>query len=160
MCEFDKIKTNITCSLCERMVSAVDHISVGYYDSITKKVRAHVNERSVVNYIMCPAMTKKLRHISGDKSLVNPYQKPQRLINCLIELFPDLDDWVLDLFSSTCIVYMDYSIWMLLWFVTKARECNLTCFMLSCTTATCALKMFMNSVALEKDSEQVNFIKM
>ena len=28
------------------------------------------------------------------------------------------------------------------------------------TTTTCALKMFRNSVALEKDPEQVNFIKM
>ena len=73
------------------MVSAFEHICVGYYDSITKKkVWAHVNERNVVNYIMCPAMTKKLRHISGDKSLVNPYQKPQTLINRLIKLFFDL----------------------------------------------------------------------
>ena len=44
------------------MVSAFEHICVGYYDSITKKkVRAHVNERNVVNYIMCPVVTKKLR---------------------------------------------------------------------------------------------------
>ena len=44
------------------MVSAFEHICVGYYDSITKKkVWAHVNERNVVNYIMCPVVTKKLR---------------------------------------------------------------------------------------------------
>ena len=76
MCEFDRIKTSITCSPGERMVSVVEHICVGYYDSITKKVQSHVNERNVVNYIMCLAVTKTLRHISGDKSLVNPYQKP------------------------------------------------------------------------------------
>ena len=75
---------------------------MGYYDAISKKkARAHVNERNVVNYIMCPAVTKKLCHVSGDKSLVNPYQKPQRLINRLVELFSNPDDWVLDLFSGT-----------------------------------------------------------
>ena len=99
---FNRIKTNITRSPGDRMVSAVEHLSVGYYDAITKKkARAHVNERNVVNYIMCPAVTKKLRHVSGEKSLVNPYQKPQRLINRLIELFSNPDDWVLDLFSGT-----------------------------------------------------------
>ena len=75
---------------------------MGYYNAISKKkARAHVNERNVVNYIMCPVVTKKLCHVSGDKSLVNPYQKPQRLINRLVELFSNPDDWVLDLFSRT-----------------------------------------------------------
>ena len=70
------------------MVSAVEHLCVGYYDVITKKkARAHVNERNVVNNVMCPTVAKKLQHVSGEKSLVNPYQKPQRLINRLIELF-------------------------------------------------------------------------
>ena len=32
---------------------------------------------------MCPTMAKKLQHVSGDKSLVNPYKKPQILINRL-----------------------------------------------------------------------------
>ena len=49
---------------------------------------------------------------------------------------------------------------MLLWFVLKATECKLITFMISGTTTTCAVKMFRNSVALEKDSEQVNLIKM
>ena len=67
------------------MVSAIEHLSMGYYDGITKKkARAHVNERNVINYIMYATVTKKLRHVSGDKSLVNPYQKPERLINHLI----------------------------------------------------------------------------
>ena len=80
------------------MVSVVEHLFVGYYDAITKKKAwAHVNERNM--YILCPAVTKKLCHVSSDKSLlVNPYQKPQRLINRLMELFS-----ILDLFSSTCI---------------------------------------------------------
>ena len=74
-------------------------------DSISKKKpRAHVNERNVVNYIMCPVVEKKLRDVFGDKCLVNPYQKPQRLINRLIKLFSNPDDWVLDLFSRTGIL--------------------------------------------------------
>ena len=106
MCEYDRIKTNITRSSGEQMVSVVEHICIAYCNSITKKkVRAYVNERNVVNYIMCPNVTKKLRHISGNKSLVNTCQKPQRLINSLIELFSNPNDWVLDLFSSKCIVY-------------------------------------------------------
>ena len=84
------------------MVSVVEHLCVGYYDAISKKkARAHVNDRNVLNYIMCLAVPKKLRHVSSDKSLVNPYQKPQRLINCLIELFSNSNEWVLDLFSGT-----------------------------------------------------------
>ena len=66
---------------------------VGYYDAISKKkARAHVNEWNVVNYIMYPAVTKKLCHMSNNKSLVNPYQKPQRLINRLVELFSNPDE--------------------------------------------------------------------
>ena len=49
---------------------------------------------------------------------------------------------------------------MLLWFVLKATECKLIPFMVSGTTTTCALKMFRNTVVREKDSKQVNFIKM
>ena len=86
------------------MVSAMEHLCVGYYYAITKKKDwAHVNERNILNYIMCPVVTRKLHHVSGDKSLVNPYQKPQRLINHLIELFPNTYDWVLDLFFGTSI---------------------------------------------------------
>ena len=82
----NRIKTNITNTPGDWMVSAVKHQCVGYYDAISKKkARAHVNE-------MCPAVTKKLRHVFGDKSPVNPYQKPQRLINRLIELFSNPDE--------------------------------------------------------------------
>ena len=50
------------------MVNAVEHLCVGYYDVITKhKAQAHINKRNVVNYIMCPSMTKKLQHVTGEK---------------------------------------------------------------------------------------------
>ena len=78
----NRIKTNITHAISK------------------KKARAHVNERNVLNYIMFPVLTKKLRHVFGNKSLVNPYQKPQQLINRLIELFSNPDEWVLDQFSG------------------------------------------------------------
>ena len=75
------------------MVSVVEHLCVWYFDDITKKKAwAHVNERNVLNYIMCPTVMNKLRHVSGDKSLINTYQKPQRLINRLIELFSNPND--------------------------------------------------------------------
>ena len=65
----NRIKTNITHTLGDQMVSAVEHLYVGYYDAISKKkARAHINERNVLNYIMCPVVTKKLRHVSGDKT--------------------------------------------------------------------------------------------
>ena len=86
------------------MVSVLEHLYVGYYNAGSKKkAREHVNEKNVGNYIMCPAVTKKLRHVFGDKSLMKSYQKPQKLINRQIELFSNPDDWVLDLFSNTCI---------------------------------------------------------
>ena len=88
------------------MVNTVETLCVGYYDVITKKkARAHVKERvkerNVENYIMCSVVTKKLQHVSGEKSLVKTYQKPQRLINRSIEVFSNPDDWVLDWFSGT-----------------------------------------------------------
>ena len=84
------------------MVSVVEHMCVVYYGAISKKkVRAHINECNIVNYIMCPTVTKKLCDVSGDKSLVNPYQKTHQLINHLVELFSSPDAWVLDLFSGT-----------------------------------------------------------
>ena len=116
----NRTKTNIIHTPGDRMVSVVEHLCVGYYyANLKKKAPAHVNERNVLNYIMCPTVTKKLCDVSGDKSLVNPYQKPQRLINRLIELFSNLDEWVLDLFSGigiqykTCHIILDYSISLL-----------------------------------------------
>ena len=80
----------------------MEYITVGYFDEIKKqRVKEHSNEGGCSNLLVYPAVTRKLRHISGDKSLVNPYQKPQRLIMRLLELFSDEGDWVLDLFSGT-----------------------------------------------------------
>ena len=36
-----------------------------------------------------------------ERGLVNPYQKPQRLMMRLIEMFSNEGDWILDLFSGT-----------------------------------------------------------
>ena len=73
MYDGNRIKTNITHTLGDRMVNVVEHLCMGYYDAISKKkARAHVHERNVVNYIMCPVVTKKLHHVSADKSLVIP----------------------------------------------------------------------------------------
>ena len=69
---------NITRNPGDRMVSAMEHLCMGYYDVIMKKKAwAHVNERNVKNYIMCPVELKKMCHVSSDKSLLNLYQKPQ-----------------------------------------------------------------------------------
>ena len=73
--DVNRIKTNITHRPGDWMVSAVEHLRVGYYNAIMKKkARAHVNERNVVNHIICPTVMKKLRHVFGDKSLVKPYK--------------------------------------------------------------------------------------
>jgi DNA modification methylase len=80
---------------------------VGFYDQISKKrVREHCNENGLSSTFFFPAVTRKLRHVAGDKSLVNPYQKPQRLINRFLDLFSNIDDWILDLFSGTGIVIL------------------------------------------------------
>ena len=48
----NRIKTNIIHTPSDRMVSAVEHLCVGYYDAISKKKAwAHVNERNVLNHV-------------------------------------------------------------------------------------------------------------
>ena len=43
-----------------------------------------------------------MRHVTTtERGLVNPYQKPQRLMMRLIEMFSNEGDWILDLFSGT-----------------------------------------------------------
>ena len=50
---------------------------------------------------MYPTVTRKLRHVTTtERGLVNPYQKPQRLMMGLIEMFSNEGDWILDLFSG------------------------------------------------------------
>ena len=80
----------------------MEYITIGYFDEIKKqRVKEHSNERGFSNFLVYPTVTRKLRHISRDKSLVNPYKKPQRLIMPLLELFSDEGDLVLGLFSGT-----------------------------------------------------------
>ncbi len=96
------MKTNVNRSPSIRFVSNTELMTVGFFDEISKRrVREHCNDNGISSTFFCPAVTKKLRHVAGDKSLVNPYQKPQRLITRLVELFSNVDDWVLDLFSGT-----------------------------------------------------------
>ena len=46
---------------------------------------------------MYPAVTRKLRHVTTtERGLVNPYQKPQRLMMRLIEMFSSEGDWICD----------------------------------------------------------------
>ncbi|KAJ7567409.1 hypothetical protein O6H91_02G146000 [Diphasiastrum complanatum] len=91
-----------------RLFSSFEMISIGYFDGLEKKrVKAHCNEdcNNVFNF---PAVTRKLRHIEGSHALVDPYQKPQRLINRLITLFSNQEEWLLDLFARTCIKNCGY----------------------------------------------------
>ncbi|KAH7404473.1 hypothetical protein KP509_15G027200 [Ceratopteris richardii] len=125
------VKTNVNHSPLHRFVSATECITVGYYDEVSKRrVREHCNENGISNVLMFPAVTKKLRHVAGDMTLVNPYQKPRKLIMRLLQLFSNDDDWVLDLFSGTG------------------------------TTLACSLNMFRHCIAMEKDDAQVSFIRM
>ena len=49
-----------------------------------------------------PTVTRNLRHVTTtERALVNPYQKPQRLMMCLLEIFLNEGEWILDLFSGT-----------------------------------------------------------
>ena len=104
MLDFYRVKTNVTRGPSIRFVSNTELLTVGFFYEISKRcLREHCNENGIPSTFFCPAVTKKLRHVAGEKSLVNPYQKPQRLISRLVELFSNTDDWVLDLFSGTSI---------------------------------------------------------
>ena len=134
---------------------------MGFYDEISKRrVREHCNENGLPSTFFFPAVTKKLRHVAGEKSLVNPYQKPQRLISRLLELFSNVDDWVLDLFSGT-----GTSCFLLIKIPTSSYTSSIIVdrsiiFERTGTTLACALKLFRNCISLEKDEAQVSFIKM
>ena len=85
-------------------VSNNELMRVSFSDQISKRrVREHYTKNGMSSSFFCSTMTKKLRHATGEKSFVKPYQKLQRLITRLVELFPNVDDWVLDLFSDTCV---------------------------------------------------------
>lgn len=111
------------------MISSFELFSIGYYSAVDKcKVPMHCTQSNVSNLFTFPAVTKKLRYHGASKEIVNPYQKPQRLMNEILELFSSENDWVLDLFSG------------------------------SGTTTVCALKKGRNAIAIEKDPLQAAFI--
>mgnify|MGYP000724649525 CR=1 FL=1 len=52
--------------------------------------------------LVYPVVTRKLRHVTTtERGLVNRYQKPQRLMLWLFEMFSNEGDWILDLFYGT-----------------------------------------------------------
>ena len=100
---FYRIKTNVNRGPTFRFVNAIEYITVGYFDEIKKqRIKEHSNEVGGSNLLVYPAVTRKLRHVTTtERGLVNPYQKPQRLMMRLIEMFSVEGDWILDLFSGT-----------------------------------------------------------
>ena len=100
-----KIKTNMNRGPTFRFVNAIEYITVGYSNEIKKqRIKEHSNEVGCSNLLVYPTVTRKLRHVATiERGLVNPYQKPQRLMMRLIEMFSNEGDWILDLFSGTSI---------------------------------------------------------
>ena len=98
-----RIKTNVNRGPTFRFVNAIEYITVGYYDEIKKqRIKEHSNEVGGSNLLVYPAVMRKLRHVTKTEcGLVNPYQKPERLMMRLIEMFSNEGDWILDLFSGT-----------------------------------------------------------
>ena len=97
-----RIKTNVNRGPTFRFVNVIEYITVGYYDEIKKqRIKDHSNEVGGSNLLVYRAVTRKLRHVTTtEQGLVNPYQKPQRLMMHLIEMFSVEGDWILDLFSG------------------------------------------------------------
>ena len=77
-----------------RFVNAIEYITVGYYDEIKKqRIKDHSNEVGGSNLLVYPVVTRKLQHVTTtEPGLVNPYQKPQRLMMHFIEMFSSQDD--------------------------------------------------------------------
>ena len=97
-----RIKTNVNRGPTFRFVNTIEYITVAYFDEIRKKqIKEHSNEVRCSNLMVYPVVTRKLRHVTTTEcGLVNPYQKPQRLIMRLLEMFSNEGDWTLDLFSG------------------------------------------------------------
>ena len=98
-----RIKTNVNRGPTFRFVNVIEYRIVAYFDEIRKqRIKEHSNEVGGSNLLVYPTITRKLRHVTTTKrGLVNPYQKPQRLIMRLLEMFSNEGDWILDLFSGT-----------------------------------------------------------
>ena len=98
-----RIKTNVNRGPTFRFLNAIEYIRVGYFDETKKqRIKDHSNEVEGSNLLVYPAMTRKLLHVTTiERGLVNPYQKPQRRMMRLIEMFSVEGDCILDLFSGT-----------------------------------------------------------
>ena len=158
-----RIKTNVNRGPTFRFVNAMEYITVGYYDEIKKqRIKEHSNEVGCSNLLVYPAVTRKLRHVTTtERGLVNPYQKPQRLMMRLVEMFSNEEDWIMDLFSGTGICSIIFlNVLKVLFRFRPMKILIISYFWCLGTTSACALKLFRNVVALEKDEEQVNFINM
>ena len=77
----------------------------------------------------------------------------------LIEMFSSKGDWILDFFSSTCINLKLFVYSNIFKQIRLANTKNLSQNIVG-TTSACALMLFRNTIALEKDEEQVSFINM
>ena len=99
------MKTNVNKGPTFRFVNVIEYIIVGYFDEIKKqRIKENSNEVEGSNLLVYPAVTRKIRHVTTtERGLVNPYQKPQRVMMRLIEMFTSEGDLILDLFSGTCI---------------------------------------------------------
>eukprot|EP01018_Ginkgo_biloba_P013093 Gb_10123 [translate_table: standard] len=131
--EFTKHKPNIRSKTGHRFSTCHDHIYVGYWTKDGEQCPQMINFKDGVDYnsiLSYNAVVKKLKHMDKDShgEIVNPYQKPQSLINYLIDMFSNEGDWVLDPFSG------------------------------SGTTIACSLKKGRNCISVEKDLIQVNYI--
>ena len=94
------MKTNVNRGPTFRFVNAIEYITVDYFDEIKKqRIKEHSNEVGGSNLLVYPVVTRKLRHVTTiECELVNPYQKRQRLIMHLIEMFSSKGNWICDLF--------------------------------------------------------------
>ena len=66
-----------------------------------------VDKKSHSQILTYDAVVRKLTYEDKEMKgeIVNIYQKPQLLINYLIDICSNEGDWVLDLFSGSCKIY-------------------------------------------------------
>ena len=78
------------------------------YESILINERSEVKYSQILTYnVVLKKLTYEEIDLKGE--IVNIYQKPQALINYLIDIFSKEGYWVLDLFSRSCnIFYITY----------------------------------------------------
>ena len=70
------------------MIHAFEMMPIGYFSVMEKsKTVRHCVRRNVSNVFHFSVVTRKLRFLDGMKGIINPYQKSQRLINELLNLY-------------------------------------------------------------------------